>query len=99
MRSKKAKPSEEPLDQHVLTILIGNVRSRREAMGIKQRDASVAAGFDRDYWAAFEARRRRNPSLKTLCRMAKILRTPLSVLVTDPADLASENKKATGPAR
>ena len=99
MRSKKAKPGEEPLDQHVLAILIKNVRSRREAMGIGQRDASKAAGFDPDYWSAFEQTRRPNPRLVTLCRMAKVLGTPLSVLLTDPVDLASGKKRATDPAR
>ena len=66
-------------DNNVNTALGSVVRRRREELRMSQENLAYKSGFDRTYISGIE-RGRRNPSLKTLERLADALDLDLETL-------------------
>ena len=66
-------------DNNVNTALGSVVRRRREELRMSQENLAYKSGFDRTYISGIE-RGRRNPSLKTLERLADALALDLETL-------------------
>ena len=64
-------------------------RHFRERSGMSQEQVALAAGLDRTYVSGIE-RSRRNPSLKSMQRIAAVLDTDLDRLFVKAKELASE---------
>ncbi len=64
------------------------VRERREELELSQEDLSFRSELDRTYISGIE-RGVRNPTFRTMCRIAAALGTPASVLVRAAERLAA----------
>ena len=88
MSSKKVKKAKahakEELDERTLNSMIQNVRKRWHDLALTQTQASLDGGLEPQYFTAFENGLRRNPTLVTLNKMAKGLKTTMAALVTMP---------------
>lgn len=63
-------------------------RHFRELAGMSQEQAALAAGLDRTYVSGIE-RNRRNPSLKSMQRLASVLAVDLARVFEEARALAS----------
>lgn len=63
-------------------------RHFREQAGMSQEQVALAAGLDRTYVSGIE-RSRRNPSLRSMQRIAVVLGTDLAELFSKARELAS----------
>ena len=71
------------------------IRARRESLGLSQEELAAGAGVHRTYLGAIE-RGERNPSLRNICRIARALSIPLSVLLGEAEPLASKGVAERG---
>lgn len=67
-------------DTHPLTVFGLKLREKRLSLGISQEELASRAGLDRTYVSGCE-RGKRNPSLKTMFRLATALEIDLKELL------------------
>jgi transcriptional regulator with XRE-family HTH domain len=65
-----------------LKVLGERIRKARKAKGISQEDLALLADIDRSYIGGIE-RGQRNPSFKTLCLIARTVKTDVGTLCKD----------------
>jgi transcriptional regulator with XRE-family HTH domain len=80
-----------------LTVSFGQaVRNRRQTLGLSQEELAWRGGLNRSYVTDIE-RGARNPSLKTIARLAEALQMPLYALLREAEQKLPESNRDNAP--
>ena len=81
----------------ILTDSLGRaIRNRRRTLGLSQEELAWRCGLNRSYITDIE-RGARNPSLKTIARLAEALQMPLYALLREAEQKLPESNRDNAP--
>jgi len=81
----------------ILTDSLGRaIRNRRRTLGLSQEELAWRGGLNRSYVTDIE-RGARNPSLKTIARLAEALQMPLYALLREAEQKLPESNRDNAP--